>query len=1047
MQNKGAIWIFTILLVLACLYEMSFSFFTGGVEQRAKANAEAKVDSVANELGELSLDMKDSLFQAYESDFLAASGNEEVVPLLGTTYKQAKKKEINLGLDLQGGMHVTMEVSVPDLIVALSSKSPNPTFQKAIEKAKADQINATDDFVTLFGNAIEDIDPDFKLASVFHNRENKEKFPRDAENAEILSIIRVEAEDAVKRTEQVLRKRIDNLGVVQPKIQRLTTSERIIVELPGVRDAKRVRKILQGTARLEFWETYENSEAFTILDQLNTALKGEEIDTTKSDSTSIQNIPGSESAAEAEAELFADDTEDEESTDSSAVDTTQEPTYLLAELEGDSASELQDSSEVQSYAEFARENPLFSLLRPALQQDPNSGQYYAAQGPVVGYANAKDIEEINKLLNSKEAKRIRAANPTISKVEFKWGAQSIDEEEEVLQLYAIRVNNRNSEAPLEGDVVTNATVENDPMGNPEVVLIMNSNGAKGWADLTAANIGKSVAIVLDDFVYSAPTVQSEIRGGRSSISGRFNPEEAADLANVLKAGKLPAPANIIEEAVVGPSLGQDSIDSGLRSFAVALMIILLYMIFYYNRAGIVADIALFANIFFVFGVLTALGATLTLPGIAGIVLTIGMSVDANVLIYERIREELSAGKGLKLAISDGYKNARSSILDANITTLLTGIILGVFGTGPIKGFATTLIIGILTSLFSAIFITRLIFEWQLKRKQKVSFSTKLTEGAFKNLSISFIPRRRLYYLISGIIILGGLVSFAMRGLNYGVDFTGGRSYIVRLDKEADVENLANKLGASFVSDDGLKLRPEVKVFGTSNQVKITTKYLIERKGPEVEELVESKLAEGLAAAGVTYEVMSSQKVEATIADDIKQSAVWAVLFSLIIIFLYILLRFRTWQFGVGALIAMFHDVLVVLSVFSLFYGVLPFSLEIDQAFIAAILTVVGYSINDTVVVFDRIREYLGVFRHRKYDQVVNDALNSTLSRTINTSISTFFVLLMIFIFGGEVIRGFVFALMIGVIVGTYSSLCVATPVLLDFGKNKLKEAQEAASEA
>lgn len=1042
MQNKGAIWFFTILLVFACLYEMSFSFFTGGIESDAKSFAEAKIDSLVSENGEMGISNRDSIFQAFESDYLASKANEEVIPIIGTTYRQAKKKEINLGLDLQGGMHVTMEVSVPDLIIALSSKSPNPTFQKALEEAKKMQISSQEDFVTLFGRAVQSVDPDFKLAAVFHNRENKEKFPREASNEEVLAIIRAEAVDAVKRTEQVLRKRIDNLGVVQPKIQRLATSDRIVVELPGVKDPKRVRKILQGTAKLEFWETHENAEVFGLLDQLNSELRGD----LPADSSGAGQGDTSNTSADAEAELFADDAPEDTSliSDSNLVDENEE-VDLLAELEGDSA--VADTADNQSFADFARENPLFSILRPALQQDPNSGQYYAAQGPVVGYANAKDVDEINKLLDSKEFKRIKASNPTLSRVRFLWSAQSVEDEADVLQLFAIKVKDRNGDAPLEGDVVTNATVENDPLGNPEVVLIMNSSGAKKWADLTAENIGSNVAIVLDNYVYSAPTVQSEIRGGRSSISGRFSPEQASDLANVLKAGKLPAPTNIIEEAVVGPSLGQEAIDSGLRSFIVALLIVLLYMILYYSRAGIVADIALFANIFFVFGVLTALGATLTLPGIAGIVLTIGMSVDANVLIYERIREELAAGKGMKLAISDGYKNARSSILDANITTLLTGIILGVFGTGPIKGFATTLIIGILTSLFSAIFITRLIFEWQMARKQKLSFATKFTEGAFKNLAIAFIPRRRLFYVISGVIILLGIGSFLTRGLNYGVDFTGGRSYVVRMDQAADVESIGLALENAFVTEDGMKQRPEVKVFGTSNQVKITTKYLIEQKGLEVESQVESKLKDGLAQAGVEFEIMSSQKVEATIADDIKQSAVWAVLFSLIIIFLYILLRFRTWQFGVGALIAMFHDVLIVLSVFSLFYGVLPFSLEIDQAFIAAILTVVGYSINDTVVVFDRIREYLGVFRHRKYDAVVNDALNSTLSRTINTSVSTFFVLLMIFIFGGEVIRGFIFALMIGVVVGTYSSLCIATPVLLDFGKKKLIEAQEAAKES
>ncbi len=1033
MQNKTAIWFFTILLVLACLYEMSFSFFTGGIEKEAQVVAQQKIDSITVELGrDLSVSETDSFQQAFESEYVAEHANDEVYPIIGTTYKRAKQKEINLGLDLQGGMHVTMEVSVPDLILALASESPNPTFRKALDLAVDKQTDSQDDFVTLFASSVQEIDPEFKLAAVFHNRENREKFPREATNEEIISIIRLEAEDAVKRTEQVLRKRIDGLGVVQPKIQRLTTSDRIVVELPGIKDVKRVRKILQGTAKLEFWETFENSEMFNALDAVNEYYR---IEAGYGDDTSQADVLADSDTTAVEVADASVDT-------SSSTDTSELAADLFEDLGTSDDTSSADSTGAATYEDFVKENPLFGLLRPALQQDPSSGQYYAAQGPVVGFADVKDVKKINALLETPEAKNIFLKFAGATKYKFLWDAQPYDEEGQFVQLYAIMISDRNGKSPLEGDVVTNARVDNDPLGNPEVTLIMNSNGAKTWAELTAANVGKSIAIVLDDMVYSAPTVQGEIKGGRSSIAGRFTPEDADDLANVLKAGKLPAPANIIEEAVVGPSLGQEAIDSGLRSFILALMIILIYMIFYYNRSGIVADVALFANIFFVFGVLTAIGATLTLPGIAGIVLTIGMSVDANVLIFERIREETTAGKGLKLAIADGYKGSMGAILDANVTTLLTGIILLVFGTGPIQGFATTLIIGILTSLFSAIFITRLIFEWQMGRKQKINFATKLTDGAFKNLNIQFIPRRRLFYIVSGLIILLGVASFATRGLNYGVDFTGGRSYIVRFEQPADVQGIASSLENSFESEDGLKQRPEVKIFGTSNQVKITTKYLIDQKGQDVDDRVESKLNEGLARMGDNYEIMSSQKVEPTIADDIKQSAVWAVLFSLVIIFLYILLRFRRWQFGVGALIAMFHDVLVVLAVFSIFYGILPFSLEIDQAFIAAILTVVGYSINDTVVVFDRIREYLGLYKHRRYDQVVNQALNSTLSRTVNTSLSTFFVLFMIFIFGGEVIQGFIFALMVGVAVGTYSSLCVATPILMDFGRKELHKVSE-----
>jgi SecD/SecF fusion protein len=1025
MQNRSAIWAFTILLIIACLYQLSFTFVSSSVEKKALEYANSKLDSFLITEPGLDLFKQDSIKESYTNEYLLGQTAEKVYPILGYTYRKVKKHEINLGLDLQGGMNVILEVSVLDLIKALSGFNQDPLFLKSLDDTKELAKSSTDNLVTLFGKAYATNNPNGKLAAIFHNRENQDKFPREATNEEILKIIREEAEDAVKRTEQVLRKRIDNLGVVQPNIQRLSGGDRIIVELPGIKDKSRVRKILQGTAKLEFWETFDNAEIYFAIEKANDLLKSDKKST--SDTSDATVAPEAKSAEEL---LFSD----EPTIDSSATDTAADP---LAEL-GLTDTTKADSAVTdpnQSFEDFARENPLFGLLRPNIAQDPQSGQYFPAKGSAIGFANIKDVEKVNALLERKDIKKLFPP-----RIKFLWAAKPYDDREEFLQLFAIKVTSREGIAPLEGDAVINATVETDAMGNPEVTLIMNATGAQKWRLLTKENVGKSIAIVLDGFVYSAPNVQSEIKGGRSSISGRFTMEEADDLSNILKAGKLPAPSNIIEEAVVGPSLGKEAISSGLSSFVIALIVVLLYMFFYYSTSGIVADIALFFNLFFIMGVLTSLGATLTLPGIAGIVLTIGMSVDANVLIFERIREEVTAGKGLRLAIADGYNNAYSAIIDANITTLLTAIILNVFGTGPIKGFATTLIIGILTSLFCAIFITRLIFEYLLDKKKEVKFSTKFTENAFKNVNIPFVQKRKSFYAISGIIILLGLASFAIRGFNYGVDFTGGRSYLVRFEQPADVEKIGSVLENVFVGTDGLKMRPEVKVYGSSNQVKITTKYMIGETGMEIDDQVESVLDGGLNQLGSSFEIMSSQKVEPTIAEDIKESAFWAVLFSLIIIFLYIFFRFKGFQYGVGALVAMVHDVLIVLAVFSMFYGILPFSLEIDQAFIAAILTVVGYSINDTVVVFDRIREFLHLHKKRDFSLVVNEALNSTLSRTINTSLSTFFVLLMIFIFGGEVIRGFVFALMIGVAVGTYSSLFVAAPIILDLDKkNNLKE--------
>ena len=976
MQNKSFISLFALVFAIVCLYQLSFTWIAQGVEK----------DAVEYSNGD----------EFKEKAYLDSISSEPIynIGVKNYTYNECKSREINLGLDLKGGMNVTLEVSVVDVIRAMSNYNKDEAFNSAINLAVNKQLDSQDDFVTLFAQSFTELNPEGKLASIFYTPELKDKINSTSTNDEVMGVIRTEVEDAIDRSFNILRSRIDRFGVSQPNIQRLEGSGRILVELPGVKDPERVRKLLQGTAQLEFWETYENAEILVAIDQINTFLKSQvELEDTIADSEEIVEN------TEVEEDFNSDLSIDELSTNSEASSDT---AAMTAE-------------------QFSRENPLYAVLFPNLNQSnqPN-------EGPVCGISSVKDTAAVNAFLKMDEVKNILPRD-----VRFSWTVKPYDPEGKFVQLVALRVTSRDGKAAMEGDVVTDARTDFGQFnGSPEVSMAMNAEGARMWKRLTADNIGKSVAIVLDDYVYSFPTVQSEISGGRSQITGNFTINEANDLSNILKSGKLPAPARIIEEAIVGPSLGQEAIDSGLRSFIIALSIVLLYMMFYYSFAGLVSNIALLANLFFVFGVLSSLGAVLTLPGIAGIVLTIGMSVDANVLIYERIREELMNGKGLKLAVSDGYKNAYSSIIDANVTTLLTGIVLYIFGSGPIKGFATTLVIGILTSLFSAIFLTRLIFHWRLEKKGVASFDNSITRGAFKNTAIDFIGKRKIFYGISSLIILIGIGSLVTKKLNYGVDFKGGRTFVVRFDEPVDNEAIRNSLANYFIDDSGLKMYPEVKTFGDNNQVKITTKYLIDSKELSADAIVSGKLDDGLVSIG-DYEVMSSQKVGPTIADDIKVSALWSIMFSLLIIFLYILLRFRKWQFSLGAVAAVFHDVLIVLSIFSLFYGVLPFSLEIDQAFIAALLTIIGYSLNDTVVVFDRIREHMNIFKKKEFNSLVNNALNSTLSRTVNTSLTTFFVLLVIFLFGGEVIRGFMFALMVGVIVGTYSSLFVASPIMVD----------------
>lgn len=1022
MQNKGAIRLFAILFALICLYQLSFTWIVRSVEKDAEEYANGDP----------------ALYQSY----IDSMGPQPVFDLLVReyTYNEVKSRELNLGLDLKGGMNVILEVSVNDILRSLSNNSKDPIFNQAIDAANERQRDSQDDYITLFFQEFQRIrteqNSDIRLAdpTIFGNRDLKDKVNFDSSDEEVVRVLRLEAEGAIERAFTVLRARIDKFGVAQPNIQRLEGTGRILVELPGVKEPERVKRLLQSTAELGFYETYENQDMIPFLNAANERLKD------------IVERPAAAEVVETETESEVEATDDALSLDSFGIE---EDSVEVVEDSMDSLG-LANSGETAADTTLdpnAAFNPLFDILLPNYNFETNQ----AGTGPVIGFVAIKDTAKVIDYLNLKQVRDLLPAEMRYAK--FLWEAKTeSNSDENFMRLLAI-AGNRDNEAYLQGDAIIDARQDYDELGRPSVSMSMNNQGANIWARMTGDNVGRSVAVVLDDYVYSYPNVNEEIKNGSTQIAGSFSVKEAKDLANILKAGKLPAPARIIQADVVGPSLGKEAISAGLVSFLIALGVVLIYMIFYYSTAGLVSNLALIANMFFIFGVLASVQAVLTLPGIAGIVLTIGMAVDANVLIYERIREEMAAGKGLRLAINDGYKNAFSSIIDANVTTLLTGIILFVFGTGPIRGFASTLIIGILTSLFSAIFLTRLIYERLLSQKRDIKFSTKMTDGAFKGLTIPFLQKRRTYYIISGVVIVLGLVSLFTRGLNQGVDFSGGRTYQVRFDQTVNTSDITESLSQAFVVEDGPAVRPEVKTFGGSNQVRITTKYRIDDKGVEVDQDIEAKLWTGVQSyfqGEITrdeffndsdnkeFGLMSSSQVGPTIADDIRTSAVWSILFSLVVIFLYILIRFRRWQFSLGAVAAVFHDVLIVLSLFSILYGFVPFSLEIDQAFIAALLTVIGYSLNDTVVVFDRIREYLNLHPKRDFDDNVNQALNSTLSRTVNTSLTTLFVLLVIFFFGGETIRGFMFALVVGVIVGTYSSVCIATPVMVDTIAKKMK---------
>ncbi|MBP6511040.1 MAG: protein translocase subunit SecDF [Bacteroidia bacterium] len=1007
MQSKGAIKLFAIVLALVCLYQLSFTLVTRGVE--ADAREYANNDPIR------------------EKEYLDSIGPKGVynIGVKDYTYRECKEREINLGLDLKGGMNVTMEVSVMDLVRSMAGQnSEDPTFKKAIDRAGELQRNSNKDFVTLFGQAFTEVDPNASLAAVFANIENQDKIKFNSTNEQVLKVLKEESDAAISRSFNILRTRIDKFGVSQPNIQQLG-SGRILVELPGVKEPDRVRKLLQGTAKLEFWETYTFGEVAPGLVAVNTMLANEnKKDSLLGSLTSVNDSNSTTSTTSGDTTLAS----------TPAQDTTK---VSLVDKMGKDSTAAKDTAGGKTFEEFARENPLFAVLFPSdgqvrTQEEKN----IVDKQCVIGYSLIKDTAKVNRIL---ERDDVKAALP--KNLRLLWTVKPRSAETQSLELIGIKSAGRDGKAPLDGAAISDARQDFGQFNSkPEISMRMNPDGAKVWKRLTGENVGKSIAIVLDDYVYSFPNVQGEIAGGSSSITGNFEINEAKDLANILKAGKLPAPARIVEEAVVGPSLGAEAIQNGLLSFLVALGIVFFFMAFYYSKAGIVADITLICNMFFIMGVLASLGAVLTLPGIAGIVLIIALSVDANILIFERIREELRLGKGLRLAISDGYKHAFSSIIDSNVTTLLLGIILYSFGSGPVQGFATTLIIGILCSLFSAIFISRLMFEYLLDKNKEIPFWTNATKDPYKNINLPFVENRKKYYIISGIVIAAGIFSIGMKGFNFGVDFDGGRTFVVQFDKATSTQEIRESLAAPFGE------APDVKTFGTDNRYKITTDYLIEENTAEAQASVTKALYEGLKGqfSGIDQtkfqetKIINSQKVGPTVADDIKSSALFSIFFGCALMFLYILVRFKKWQYGLGATLALLHDVMLILSIFSIFNGILPFTLEINQDFIAALLTVMGYSMTDTVVVFDRIREYLGIHPNTDKKVVINNALNSTLSRTMNTSLATFFVLLAIFIFGGDVIRGFIFALLIGIVVGTYSSLCIASPIVIDFDKNEKK---------
>lgn len=1017
MRNKGFFWFFTILLAIVSIYQLSFSFIGGGIEAEAEELAIEKVEELeASANGQdvtlpngttvnftTNVEAKDLAKSAFINEILRERSNDEV--LLGNTFKEVKQKSISLGLDLKGGMSVTLELSMPDLVKNTALNARDINFIEPYEKAMENYSAKGGDFIQLFAAAHKELTPNRPLIREFSTEEVISELGTNPSDEQVVHYLNKVAEGAMDGVETIMANRINQFGVAQPNITQDLERNRIYIELPGVKDQATMKEKIKSTANLEFYLAIKGNEIGGFFNDLILE---------KEDEGSLEDLFDEEN----KDTLGSANATAETAKDTSDLDLGEE---LLAE----------DDEADKPSAKLSKFGKMFRVNIDADNQ--------FSQGPQLGFARAADTMEINKILSA------HAEELMLENVAFMWSAKELqfkDNDTLYYTLFALQVP-EDGKARVSGKDIDNARISVNPNdGTIEVNVEMNSRGAEEWGNMTSENVGNFIAIAMDDKVFSAPVIRSAITGGQTSISGGFTNEEANDLANLLNAGSLPAPIVIIEEAVVGPTIGAENSESGLISFGIALALVLVYMIFYYGKAGVVADLALVLNIIFIVGFLAAFGAVLTLAGIAGIVLTIGMSVDANVLIYERVREEISEGKGMRLAVKDGYKKALSSIVDANVTTLLTAIVLKVFGTGPIESFATTLIIGIFTSVFAAVVITRLIFEYKIERKGELSFGSKITKDWFKNKTYQFVTNRKKFYILSALLVIVSLAGLFTKGLKPSVEFKGGRMYETVFtnpvaDKAEDIENV---LRASLVSESGQSASVEVKKRNSDYRLEITTDYMLNVPNSETE-VREAVLAafEGVEEQYGTATIENSRSVSASISNELKQSSLVSIILSLIIIFVYILIRFGKPQYGIGALVAMAHDVIIVLGAFALLHGVLPFNMEIDQAFIAAILTVVGYSINDTVVVFDRIREYLVKYRTRDRKTVINDALNSTLSRTFNTSFSTFLVLLVIFIFDGGAIKGFVFALLIGVIVGTYSSLCIATPAVVDLTKEEEKD--------
>ncbi|MDR0558744.1 MAG: protein translocase subunit SecDF [Prevotellaceae bacterium] len=1003
MQAKGFIKFVALLCFLASVWMLSFTFVTGNIEKNAKIEA---------------TDASGVVDEVKEAEILRNKRNEKV--WLGYTYKECKDKELSLGLDLKGGMNVMMEISIPEVIKSLANQSIDATFVKAVETAQEKEKSSTSDFLTLFEQSWNEIEPGGRMSRIFAVY-GSDRIKAESTNSEVMSILRLKAEEAVAGSFKVLRKRIDRFGVTAPNIQRLGSSNRIFIELPGVKETERVRKLLQGTASLEFWETYENSEIIRYLEQANAEIKAI-IDEEKKAS-------GSETVKDS---IIAENIVDTALTVATDVTPTDDSAALTA---------LSDSLQISSDSVIMANNPLFAILSPMFSQEGR-----VMKGPVIGYVSSDNIEKVDKWLSHPRVKNLFP-------VDFRpmWGIKAVDKGETTYQLFAIK-STADGIPQLDGEQISEAMVTNDPREGYGVSMNMKNEGVDIWARLTAQNIDRCIAIVLDGYVYSAPVVRGEIKGGNSQITGGFTSTEATDLSNVLSCGKMSAPAKIIQEAIVGPSLGQESINAGFLSFILAFILVLVYMWIYYSTAGMTANIALLSNVLLLFGVLTSFGAVLTLPGIAGIVLTMGMAVDANVIIYERIKEELRLGKSLKMAVSEGYKHAMSAILDGQITTFLMAIVLFATSSGPVQGFATTLGIGIITSLVTSIFISRLVVEWMLAREMGLKFGNKFTFRVLEHSSFNFLRLRKKAYVLSIIICLVGVVFMFTKKFSLGVDFAGGRAYVVRFDNEISVEEVRQNIAEMFDAS------AEVKQYGPANQLRITTKYKIEDKSDEVDREVTEKLysavnksfknelsyGDFISTQENPYGIISSEKVEATIAYDMQVNSVIAILLTLLIIFLYIAFRFNSWSWGTGAVIAMAHDALLTIALFSVCAGLVPWSMDIDQHFIAAVLTVIGYSINDTVIIFDRIRENKTLYPKRDWQELINDAINSTLMRTINTSGTVLVVLIAIFIFGGETIRGFSFSLTFGILVGVYSTVFIAIPLSYELimKQEKKKRQQE-----